>query len=100
MKKKLLLFVLGILLISVVKAQVPQQLNYQGIARTSSGEPISYQPVTIRVSLIDSAAGGKVAYSETRRAMTNYVGLFNVVIGSPGASDVSGSMANVQWSTG
>jgi hypothetical protein len=98
--KRILLSVLAILFITVVQAQVPQQLNYQGIARNASGAPITYQNITVRISLIDSATGGQVAYRETRRVMTNYVGLFNILIGSKGANNVTGTMQDVNWSTG
>ena len=81
-----------ITLVVVAKAQVPQQLNYQGIARNASGSPITYQNITVRISVIDNAAGGQTVYRETRRVKTNYVGLFNIVIGSPGATDVLGSI--------
>ena len=98
--KRVLLSVIMMTLITVANAQVPQQLNYQGVARNSSGSPITYQNITIRLSVIDSAAGGKVAYRETRRVMTNYVGLFNIVIGSDGAGNVLGKMGEVAWGTG
>ena len=98
--KRALLFVLGILLITAAQAQVPQQLNYQGVARNASGAPITYQNITVRISLIDSAAGGQIAYRETRRVMTNYVGLFNILIGSKGATSIMGTMQDVNWSTG
>ena len=45
-------------------------------------------------------AGGQTVYQETRKVKTNYVGLFNIVIGSAGATNVSGSITNVPWSTG
>ena len=98
--KRVLLSVLAILFITAAQAQVPQQLNYQGVARNASGAPITYQNITVRISLIDSAAGGQVAYRETRRVMTNYVGLFNILIGSKGATNVMGTMQDVNWSTG
>ncbi len=98
--KRVLLFVLTILFITAVRAQVPQQLNYQGIARNASGAPITYQNITVRISLIDSATGGQVAYRETRRVMTNYVGLFNIIIGSRGATNTVGAMQDVNWPTG
>src|SRR5690606_17327465 len=44
--------------------------------------------------------GGRVSYREARRVMTNYVGLFNIVIGSGGANNVSGRMQDVPWATG
>lgn len=98
--KRVLLSVFTILLISVAQAQVPQQLNYQGVARNASGAPITYQNITVRISVIDSATGGQVAYRETRRVMTNYVGLFNILIGSRGATNVMGTMQDVNWATG
>ncbi|NNV56198.1 hypothetical protein, partial [Limnovirga soli] len=84
----------------IAKAQVPQQLNYQGIARNATGSPIAYQNITVRLSIIDSATNGQIAYRETRRVLTNYAGLFNIVIGSNGATDLIGSVESVNWSTG
>jgi hypothetical protein len=98
--KRILLSALMIMAIATANAQVPQTLNYQGVARNESGSPITYQNITVRISVIDSAAGGNVAYRETRRVMTNYVGLFNILIGSNGATNVLGRMQDVNWSTG
>ncbi len=98
--RRIVLAVLLMALITVVKAQAPQQMNYQGIARNSYGAPITYQNITVRISIIDSALGGQAVYSETRRVMTNYIGLFNIVIGSRNATGVLGSVAGVNWSTG
>lgn len=98
--KKLLLLIVTIVLFESVQAQIPQTLNYQGIARNANGEPIRYQEISVRISIIDSALAGKMAYQETRRVRTNYVGLFNIVIGSPDAFYVLGSIGAVDWATG
>jgi hypothetical protein len=98
--KRIVLSLLLMALISSVSAQIPQQLNYQGIARNASADPIIFQNITVRLSVIDNAAGGQTVYRETRRVKTNYVGLFNIIIGSPGATDVSGTIGTVNWSTG
>ncbi|MEN9349724.1 MAG: hypothetical protein RL372_702 [Bacteroidota bacterium] len=98
--KKLILLIVTVILVKAVQAQIPQTLNYQGIARNASGEPIRYQEITVRISIIDSALSGKVAYQETRRVMTNYVGLFNIVIGGPDAFFVLGNISAVDWATG
>ena len=98
--KRTALFALLISLFTIVKAQVPQQLNYQGIARDASANPITFQNITVRLSIIDNATGGQTVYQETRRVKTNYVGLFNIIIGSAGATDVTGSIGGVNWSTG
>ena len=98
--KKIALSVLFIGLFAAANAQVPQQLNYQGIARNASGSPITFQNISVKISIIDDASGGQTVYQETRKVKTNYVGLFNIVIGSAGATSVSGAITNVQWSTG
>ncbi len=100
MRNRILLSVLMVTLITIAKAQAPQQLNFQGIARKAAGEPITYQNISVRLSVLDSANGGQVAYTETRSVMTNYVGLFNIVIGSNGATNVSGAMGSVNWASG
>jgi len=92
---------LGMLvLVASAIAQVPQQLNYQGIARNASGEPISTHSITVRLSIIDSAANGLLTYQETKTVATNYVGLFTIVIGAPGGVNVIGTIASINWATG
>ena len=86
--------------VATAYAQIPQQLNYQGIARNASGEPISTHIITVRLSIIDSAANGIVTYQETKSVSTNYVGLFTIVIGAPGGFNVIGTIASVNWNTG
>ena len=98
--KKLLLLIFTIVLFESVQAQIPQTLNYQGIARNANGEPIRYQEISVRISIIDSALAGKVVYQATSRVRTNYVGLFNIVIGSPDAIYVLGNISGVDWATG
>ena len=98
--KRILLSVVMMAIITAVKAQVPQQLNYQGIARNSTGSPITYQNITVRLTIIDSALGGQISYRETRRVQTNYVGLFNIIIGSSGATNITGRLQDVNWPTG
>ncbi len=98
--KRILLSAIFMMAIATASAQVPQTLNYQGVARNESGSPITYQNITVKISILDSATGGVVAYRETRRVMTNYVGLFNILIGSQGATQVLGRIEDVNWATG
>lgn len=78
-------------------AQAPQTINYQGVARNSSGIPYSGQQVSIRISVRTETPTGTVAYSETRTVATNSFGLFSLQIGSPGASNVTGSFEEINW---
>ncbi len=100
MIKKYIFIVAMLVLVSNAMAQIPQQLNYQGIARNASGEPISTHIITVRLSIIDSASNGIVTYQETKTVSTNYVGLFTIVIGAPGGTNVIGTIATINWSTG
>jgi hypothetical protein len=100
MIKKYILMLGMLVLVASAIAQVPQQLNYQGIARNASGEPISTHSITVRLSIIDSAANGLLTYQETKTVATNYVGLFTIVIGAPGGVNVNGSIASINWATG
>jgi hypothetical protein len=100
MIKKYIFIVVMLVIVSSAMAQIPHQLNYQGIARNASGEPISTHIITVRLSIIDSAASGIVTYQETKTVTTNYVGLFTIVIGAPGGTSVIGTIATINWSTG
>jgi hypothetical protein len=100
MIKKYILMLGMLVFVATAFAQIPQQLNYQGIARNASGEPISTHIITVRLSIIDSAANGIVTYQETKTVSTNYVGLFTIVIGAPGGINVIGTIASVNWNTG
>jgi hypothetical protein len=100
MIKKYIFIVAMLVLVSSAMAQIPHQLNYQGIARNASGEPISTHIITVRLSIIDSAASGIVTYQETKTVTTNYVGLFTIAIGAPGGTSVIGTIASINWATG
>jgi len=83
-----------------LKGQAPTQLNYQGIARKPNGHSIPNGNISVRLSIHDGTAAGPVVYKETRAVTTNAFGLFNIAIGSPGATGVIGSVALVNWATG
>ena len=82
------------------QAQAPSQINYQGIARNPGGDVFPNQSMTLRLKIHDGSAAGPVVYSETRNVTTNSFGLFNVAIGSAGASSMTGTIAGVNWGLG
>jgi len=98
MKKLLLLLLL--LVVLKVQAQVPQQINYQGVARNSVGSVIANQNISLRLSIREGSATGNVVYRESRTLKTNSFGLFVTAIGSPGATNVTGAFNTVNWGTG
>jgi hypothetical protein len=100
MKKILLQLCVALLLVSAASAQAPGIFNYQAVARNSVGNALSNKNIGVKITVHDGSATGPSVYSETRTLTTNPFGLFNVQIGSPGASNVSGTIAGVNWATG
>jgi hypothetical protein len=98
--KRLLLLFLVVGTVITGKAQSPQQINYQGIARNTVGSVIANQNITLRLSIRESLPTGTVLYKETRTLRTNSFGLFATAIGSPGASSATGSFATIGWGNG
>ena len=94
-----ILFVLQ-LVFMITFAQAPGLLNYQGVARNSVGNVLPNKTIKLRLSIRDGSAAGPVVYTETRSVITNPVGLFNVQVGSSGATNVTGTVAGVNWAAG
>jgi hypothetical protein len=94
------LFTIGLFICFALTAQAqsPTKFNYQGIARIANGTPLASQPISMRISIMDTADNGPVVYSETHSATTNAYGLYNVTIG--GGTVVSGDMGSVNWGSG
>lgn len=76
----------------------PSALNYQAVARNSSGGLIANQSIAVRFTFHANSTGGTIEYQETQHLTTNQYGLFTAVIGtgtvtqgSFGAIDFSGA---------
>lgn len=89
-----------LLFAAAVWAQAPQAINYQGVARNASGVPHAGQQINVRLTIHTGTPDGTIEYSETRPVTTNQFGLFNVQIGSTGASNIQGNFASINWSAG
>lgn len=95
-------FSAALLLLSamVLHAQAPQSVNYQGVARNAAGAPYANQTLAVRLSVRANAPNGTVEYAETRNITTNALGLFNVQIGSAGATNIQGNFSSINWPEG
>jgi hypothetical protein len=92
---KKILATLSFVLIAVIAiAQVPEAINYQAVARNNSGQALANQSIKVRLSI---QRGATTLYSETRTVTTNALGLFNVQIGSSGATTTIGSFTSIYW---
>ena len=99
MCKRIFVIMLMLVVFGMMQADA-QQLNYQAIARNANGVALTFRDVGIRLSIRDGSPNGSMVYSESRNIRTNQFGLFTVIIGSPGASNVLGSMASINWISG
>ncbi len=93
--KKILLFLLGICLMTKLFAQAPQGIPYQSAMRNSSGGILANQSVSIRFSIHDSAITGAIVYQETHASATNSQGIVSLTIGQGTA--LIGSFAGINW---
>ena len=76
-------------------AQVPQGVNYQGVLRNKTGQPIKNQTVGVQVSVYDSIVNRKNNYIERHSVQTNEFGLYNLVIGK--GNVVLGVFDSIPW---
>ncbi len=99
MKKflSILAVVLTVATVAIGQSPSPGVFNYQGVARNSVGNVLINKTITLRLTVHDGAAAGPTVYQESRTVITNPFGLFNVQVGSAGASNVTGTIAGVNW---
>ncbi len=94
-----LLFLLIILFGWGLNAQVPQNINYQGIVRNYQGLPMTNRPVSVRITIKEYTGSSYVnAYTETHQVTTNQFGLFTLKIGT--GLVVSGDFEQIHWGNG
>jgi hypothetical protein len=79
-----------------VYAQTPQSFRYQAVARDNSGNILSNQPVSFRISMLSGSISGSVSYSETHTGLTtNAFGLVELEIGK--GTPVTGTFSAINW---
>src|SRR4030095_11534427 len=96
---KQILLLLFISISSLVYSQVPNQFNYQAVARNSVGNVLPNKKIVVRLSIREARATGTVLYKEIRTITITNFGLFNIAIGSPGADNTTRTIDGVDWST-
>ena len=92
-------FLLLLFLPTLIFAQVPQGVGYQGVATDANGIELVNQSISIRASVLSSSAIGSIEWQEIHNTATDTFGLFNLTIGQ-GTSTGNGaqsSFANITW---
>jgi hypothetical protein len=94
--KNLIFIVLVLLLETTVIAQSPQSFRYQAVARDNSGNVLSNQSVSFRISILSGSVSGTEAYIETHTGLTtNAFGLVELEIGK--GTPVKGTFSSINW---
>ena len=92
--KRLLTFLLLVLVAQAVWAQNSTKLSYQAVVRNANNELVANVPVTVEVSILD-ATSGAAWYTETHSVTTNANGLIALMVGE--GTPVSGNLKYVAW---
>ncbi len=99
MKKQTIAVIIAIFgLVTFMKAQAPQSIKYQGVARNSAGAVIATSPLTVQLTIHNVTSNGAVIYKETHAVTTNSFGLYNVSIGA--GTIISGTFSTINWGVG
>ncbi len=96
--KKVLLFIALICVTLSLRAQAPQGINYQAVARNTNGMPITGTSVNVGFKIREGSTTGPVIYDETHtNTSTGTTGVFTLVIGQGQAS--IGTFSSIAWAT-
>ena len=96
--KKVILSILFFLTVTVVWAQVPQQISYQSVIRDGNNVVVASSQVGIKISLLKGTATGPAVFVETHRKTTNANGLVSLEIGT--GTVLSGRFSSIDWANG
>lgn len=101
MNRTIFIFVLAFALCctmtSILIAQAPEAINYQAIARNSSGSPMSNVNLIVRLSIYAGATPTTKIYEENHVVTTNSTGLFSLMIGKGTVG--MGDFSTIDWSS-
>ncbi len=74
-------FIIRGLVPSAAEGAVPQLINFQGVLKDGSGNPVADGNYSVTFTVYDAAAGGNAFWAETT-SVTTTNGLFTVLLGS------------------
>lgn len=95
MKHIFLTFVGLMVFVFTINAQIPQAINYQGVARGADGNVLVNQNLSIKLSIISDSINGPVEFIECHARTTDENGLFTLQIGQ--GSGQLGIFSTIDW---
>ncbi|MFL5763840.1 MAG: tail fiber domain-containing protein [Bacteroidia bacterium] len=100
MKKVFSSFAFAFSIICAFAQSPPQGINYQAVARNTSGGAIISAPLNVRFTIHAGSASGGIDYQETHSVTTNVYGLFTAVIGGGASTGAGGAFNTINWGAG
>ena len=67
--KQISLFIILLILGTMLKAQAPEKINYQAVARDISGNPLINQTLNVTYQIRQSSPTGTSVYTETHTGL-------------------------------
>ena len=81
--RKLFTLFFALIAASIIQAQAPSQIKYQGVARDAAGNAIVSGTIDVKFDIHDVTPLGTIIWTETHIGVTtNQFGLFSVNMGS------------------
>ena len=96
--KKLLLLLLCLPLLTLAQ-NVPLGINYQAVARDTTGSELENQSLTVQFTILSDSTAGNISWQETHSITTNEFGLFTTVIGEGNSTGLgsSNTFNTIDW---
>lgn len=92
--KQILLILILIASVNLAQAQVPGGINYQVVLRSTDGEVLSNESVTISATISDTEGN---SFSESISSTSDAFGVVNIIIGT---TDTEGELNDLEWGEG
>lgn len=95
--KKIYTLLAGLTLSLLGLAQAPEKMSFQAVIRDGDNNLVMDEQVGMQISILQGAADGTLAYSETHSTTTNANGLVSIEIGMGTTSD---DFSAIDWANG
>ena len=95
MKKVIPVVFIMIASMATLFGQAPHAINYQAVARDTTGAILTNQDISVRITILKDSVDGQALYQETHIIEVNSYGLINLAIGT--GTVINGDFPLIEW---